>query len=117
MKTWPIAVLGILASSYVSVDSFSCAPPEFRGTTPWEVSIISKVFIVRRWKVCKSILKLQKLKKKIPSAWNEKLHLFQVLENCTFLISGDFGRKNDENPENANFSSERIKIKMHQNAS
>jgi len=37
MKIWPIAVLGILASTYVSVDSFSCAPPEYRGTTPCEV--------------------------------------------------------------------------------
>ena len=45
-------------------------------------------------KVCKNILKRRNvLKKNISSAKNEKLHLFQALENCTFWILAILAKK------------------------
>ena len=63
-------------------------------------------------KVCKNILKRRNfLKKKISSEKNEKLHLFQALENWTFSDFGDFGLKNAKKPQNGHFSSEKIRVR------
>merc|ERR1711881_470850 len=37
MKIWVLSFFCILASFHVGVNSFSCAPPEFRHTTPCEI--------------------------------------------------------------------------------
>jgi len=37
MTIWKIVAIGIFASLYVRVDSFSCPGPEYRGTTPCEI--------------------------------------------------------------------------------
>lgn len=34
---WTFTLVGVLVSLHGEVDSFSCAPPEFRGTTPCEI--------------------------------------------------------------------------------
>ncbi len=63
-------------------------------------------------KLCKNVLNYRNFsKKKISSAKNEKLHLFQTLENWVILIFGDFDPKSAKNPKNAHFSSEKIKMK------
>ena len=38
MKSWILAFCCVLSSLNVGVNSFSCAPPEFRHTSPCEVS-------------------------------------------------------------------------------
>ena len=47
MKTWILAFCCVLSSLNVGVNSFSCAPPEFRHTSPCEVSSLKESFLLQ----------------------------------------------------------------------
>ena len=51
MKIWALTLCCVLSSLNVGVNSFSCAPPEFRHTSPCEVSYLKENFLLQLNKV------------------------------------------------------------------